>query len=271
MAANRYKEYGRSRRIRLGDLEFDPQNRQIKQWFVDKLIREFDFGQWTPPIAQEMAKGGYTLIEGHHHVAAALRHPQVGPDREVVCYVHPPVESDARVGQMYTGISSRVAHSSCERFLGRLRALEPIAVDVAAIIEKSAWEGVKPKKEEGYIHCPQACEWVYRGGVAKVRRKHPEALRFTLGLLSAMYGTGTDATRPGLIKGLGYFAIRYPDVVLAEVEKKAKDQYARAQSVLSEAVSRSAYTREEKHIAVAQIVLDAYNKGRSSRKLPPLS
>jgi hypothetical protein len=267
---DRFKETARTRRVKLALLRPDPANRELREAAIVAIVEGFDFGKWTPPIVREDGNGGHVLIEGHHHVEAACRVPQVGPDREVICYVYPPILDDARVGDMYLGISSRVAHTPTEKFKARLRKGDASAVATAGVITRAGFKGIANHPCEGWIHTVPACEWVLRGGGHKSKRMCEDELLATLETISQLWGDAPEALSPSIVKGLGLFFLRFPAVPVKELVRKmeADSSYVSAKEFRSRATMVASALKQQVYMATRKMVRDSYNRGRSSGSLP---
>jgi hypothetical protein len=254
------KEQARARRIRLGDLLPDAQNRTLRQWRVDQIARSFDFGKWTPPVVRENGVG-HVIIDGHHGIAAACKRGL--EDLYVICYVHPHVDADARVGEMYIGINDTLASTPAERFLMRLRAEDPVAVAVTDLILANGFTGVVDQPTDGAIHCPTHCEWVYRGGMFRRRTGDtPAALVFALRALKATYGTKRSAIRPEIIRGLGCFSHRYPRLTFSDTARKIHARHPEPGDLIQAARVMAEAMRCQGYKAMALVIRQDYNVGR---------
>lgn len=224
-----------SKRFRLDGLLPDAQNRKLRDWKVEQIAKQFDFAKWSPPVVRESGNCvGPTVVEGHHRIAAACKRG-LG-NLEVICYTHPAVERDAEVGEMYIGINDTIASTPTEKFRMRLRAEDPIAVAVTALIESAGFEGIADQPTDNHMHVPVACEWVYRGGMFRRKKGDtPEALVFALAAMRNIYGRDRDAIRPELVRGFGSFAQRYPEAELKYVCRKVHAKHTRVNDLLKDA------------------------------------
>lgn len=250
-----------TKRFRLDELLPDTQNRRLRGWKVDQIAKEFDFGRWTPPVVRESGNCvGPTLVEGHHRVAAACKRGLGHLD--VICYTHPPVEEDARVGDMYIGINDQLSSTPTEKFLMRLRSEDATAIAVAALIDTAGFTGIVDLPSDNCMHVPTACEWVYSGGSFRRKRRGkptPEALVFALAAMRSIYGTDRDAIRPELIRGFGSFAQRWPDAELKTFTRKVAAKHSRVNDLLKDAKVMMEAQRCSAHQAMAMVVRMDYN------------
>lgn len=242
-----------TKRFRLDELLPDAQNRRLREWKVDQIARGFDFKRWTPPVVRESGNCvGPSIIEGHHRIAAACKRG-LG-DLEVICYTHQPVDRDADVGEMYIGINDTLASTPTEKFLMRLRAEDPIATAVEAIIESAGFEGLADRPTDNQMHVPAACEWVYRGGMFRRKRgSSPEALAFALSAMRNIYGRDRDSIRPEFIRGFGTFAQRWPDVPLKDFTRKVHAKHPRVNDMIKASKVMAEAQRCPAHKALALV------------------
>jgi hypothetical protein len=250
-----------TKRFRLDELLPDAQNRRLRDWKVDQIAKHFDFGRWTPPVVRESGNCvGPTLVEGHHRVAAACKRG-LG-HLEVICYAHPPIDVDSRVGDMYIGINNQLASTSTEKFLMRLRAEDATATAVAALIRTAGFDEITDAPGDNQMHVPVACEWVYQGGSfrRKLRGKPtPESLVFALSAMRSIYGTDRDAIRPEIIRGFGSFAHRWTAVELKTFNRKVAAKHPRVNDLLKDSKVMMEAQRCSAHQAMAMVVRLDFN------------
>lgn len=217
-----------AKRVKLSELLADAHNRRLRQWFVDDIAKNFDFGKWTPPVIRN-GKGA----------------------------------RDSRIGQMYIGVNSTVTSTPAEKFLYRFRAEDPTAIAVAAIIDACGFEGVTAEPTDGYIHAPTACEWVYTGGMFRRKsRETPTALTTALQATKHAYGKTRHAVRPELIRGFGSFAHRYPDIAAEEIARKVRVRYEQPTDLIAQAKVMKEAMGCSLHKAMALVIRQAFNYQR---------
>lgn len=231
--SDKRKENAVVKRVKLKELLADANNRRLREWFVDDIAKHFDFGKWTPPV---------------------IRNGKAA--------------SDSRVGEMYLGVNKTLTATSPEKFLMRLRAQEPVAVAVRDVILACGFDGVTPEPEDGFIHTPAACEWVYRGGL--FRRKTgdtPQALTFALTAIKATYGKNKVAVRNNFIRGFGSFAHRYPGLDAKEVARKVHAEFPESAQLLRQAQVMQDAVGGQSNKAMALVIRQAYNVNRRGGSL----
>lgn len=217
-----------AKRIKLNDLLPDAQNRRLREWFVDDIAKRFDFGKWTPPVVRNGS----------------------------------PVR-DARVGEMYIGVNSTVSSTPAEKFLYRLRAEDPIAIAVTAIIDAAGFEGITAEPTDGYIHAPTHCEWVYTGGMFRRKsRETPAALATALQATKSVYGKTRHAVRPELIRGFGSFAHRYPEIPAEEIARKVRGRHPEPSDLIDSGKVMKEAMQCSLHKAIALVIRQDFNYQR---------
>lgn len=258
-------ETATAKRFRLGDLKPDAENRKLRQWRIDQIAKEFDFAKWSPPVVRSNGNGTPTIIEGHHRVLAACKAGL--DDVEVITYCHPPIEADARVGEMYIGLNDMLASTPTERFRMRLRAGDELAVAVAAVIDAAGFTGIADEPTDGAVHTPTACEWVFKGGSFKKKGNTPEALGFTLETIKKTYGKTKQSIRRDIIRGFGSFGLRYPKLDPAEVARKVRDRHPEPNDLINDAKLMADALGCSSHKAMALVIRRDYNHQRKGRAL----
>jgi len=263
-SSTRFMETATAKRVRLGDLLPDAQNRQLRDWRVAQIAKHFDFAKWSPPVVRQNGNDTPTIIEGHHRVVAACKAGL--EDTEVICYCHPPIETDAKVGDMYIGLNDTLASTPTEKFRMRLRAGDELAVAVAAVIDAAGFDGISDQPQDGSIHTPTACEWVYKGGSFK-KGITPEALGFTLETIKKAYGKTRHSVRRDIVRGFGSFALRYPGLDSKEVARKVRERHAEPNSLIDDAKGMADALGCTAHKAMALVIRRDYNHQRKGRAL----
>lgn len=266
VSPNRLVETATSKRVRLDTLLPDTHNRKLRDARVDKIAREFDFAKWSPPVVRQNGNDTPTIIDGHHRIAAACK-AGLG-EMEVITYCHPPVETDMWVGSMYIiGLNNTLASTPTEKFLMRLRAADPVAIGVAAIIEAGGFEGITDLPTDGFVHTPTACEWAYKGGPYKRRGNTPEALAFALETSKKTYGKTKQAVRRDFIRGFASFALRYPKLDPAEVARKVRERHPEPGDLLASTNTMADALGSQSHKAMALVIRQDFNHQRKARRL----
>lgn len=261
----RLVETATSKRVRLDTLLPDAQNRKLREPRVEKIAREFDFAKWSPPVVRQNGNDTPTIIDGHHRIAAACK-AGLG-EMEIITYCHPPVERDMQVGGMYIGLNNTLASTPTEKFLMRLRAADPVAIGVAAIIEAAGFEGIVDTPTDGFIHTPTACEWAYKGGPYKRREHAPEALAFALEATKKTYGKTKQAVRRDFIRGFASFALRYPKSDPVEVARKVRERHDDPADLLAATSQMADALGVQSHKAMGLVIRQDFNHQRKGRRL----
>lgn len=226
---------------------------------IRKIVAEWSWAKFKPPIVAERGDGTYYVIDGQHTAIAAATHPQI---HMLPVLVVPLREVAERAESFLAHNRDRIAVSQLQMFHAELAAMKPepmaiyrIAIEAGARIPK-----VQPKKGHeavGDIVSVTAVRRVYRV-------RGPEVLRRVIDIAMAMQARPITTT---LVYGLEYLvgnpafadcAVR-ADAAIAEALRDLGD-YERA------AQREATATKQNRYRALAMLVASHHRIAREQAR-----
>ena len=231
--------------------------RRLDERKVLKIAEDFDINALGVVTVSHRADGTIHVVDGQHRVHAVRL--AIGDDAKIQARVFSDLSLDeeARLFRLLNN-TSRVG--AFDLFRVRVVEGEPDATAINDIIESYGWH----LSLAGSAHAFGAV-----AAMERVYRRHPAVADLTVETLTRAWGHGPITLDGRLIGGMGSLIVRYRDVLNLEDLSTRLAVYPGGPAKL---ISTASGWHEQYHWpmprAVAETMRVAYNKGRSSRKLP---
>lgn len=248
--------------LALGSVRIDSYQRDLRQTWVTKIVKEYNADLMQPIDVSLRADGSFFIIDGQHRVAAMVQlgHNVIG------AMVHRGLSPSDEAVLFWLFQRERHALSAWDSFRARLVGKEPTAVGVLATVEA---HGLTLGQGRGYdVAAVVTLENIFRVGGRKL-------LSSVLGLIRETWPMSPRRFEASIMGGLA--------IVLARYERADQFERQRLVNVLSvippsaliaSARERGGYTdsRDRLDYATAKIIREQYNKRRSpAQRLPALT
>lgn len=258
--------------VKIASLIFDPtvNTRPPKKAKIDKYAKNFDPGALG--VIEVSARPGrkYAVLDGQHRVTMLRDRLGWNNGQEVLCRVHRGL-SHAEECALFVRLNDETPVSAIHKLLGEVGAGTHPAAAINEVVE-SVGLGLHDQVTEGTISAANALRFVWYGCTTRVDNgDHPELLRSTLRLLLNAWGKNRDAYRGDLLSGAGMFMLRHGDNSTLDVEAlthKMSLFQGGPSGFVGDARSLKKLMRCEVRTAVAGLMVNLYNQGRRSSKLP---
>lgn len=246
--------------IPAGRLTVDPSiQRHTDVNRVDKMAANFDPDALGVLTVSRRDNGTYHVVDGAHRLAAAKI--AKGDDFELPCHVFAGlnIESEARLFRL---LNATAKVDVLPLFRIRLVEREATAVAIRDIMEENGWKLGDPSgNTRDGLFAVAAIERLYR--------RDPEALSKSLATIVRAWGTDQPAGDGRLVEGIGWVFQRYGNAVdVGELVAKLSVAGTPGQMLGRARTLRSVINCSVPG-AVAEIVVEIYNKQRRTRALPP--
>jgi len=206
-------------------------------------------------------KNGPWIVDGQHRVVILK---ELLPGNQLVkVQVHLDVTDDAGAAELFLGLNDAAPVSTFAKFLNAVIAKHPAAIGVTRILKEFELD-VQPGKASGHICCVSALQKLYLHDDGK-------SLRRTLAVITRSWGTSADAMEGKVLEGMGIVVVKY-DGKFDEgtLVRKLSKYPGGAANLLGAARGMLRYSRKPVAYCVAKVVLDLYNQGRSTGRMPEL-
>lgn len=232
--------------------------RPLDQKKVDKIADELDMAAIGVITVSHRDDSTDHVIDGQHRVAAL--HLAGGDGEKVQSRVFHglSIEDEARLFRL---LNNTTKLGAIDGFRVRVVEGEPVAVAINDILTGHGWK-VSTSTGNRHFLAVTAAERVYRRG--------PDVAELTISTLTRAWGHAPVTMDGRIVGGLGAVFARYGEAINAAelVERLARYPGGPAKMIGAAQGWHELY-RWSVPRAVAEAVLNTYNKGRTTRKLPP--
>jgi hypothetical protein len=251
--------------ISVGDLEVDNrvQRDHLDLRKVERIKANFNPGALGILTVSRRNRVTNIVLDGmHRKQAVAELTDGMG---KMLCHVFTGLTL-AEEAQMFLDLNAGSQPNLLDKFKARLWAEDPVAVDINRILRGYGWD-LGPTKRQGSIAAPGAIERIYRRSL--LREEEPNALQMAVLTVTRAWGTGEPgAVRGELLEGIAAMYSRYGDKLDVDTLIKVLGRYKGGPvNVYADAQQLAALKKTSMSMAVAERVVDEYNKGRKSRSL----
>ena len=255
--------------IPLKHLFIDPQvQRSLKEKWVDKLVRDFDPDLLDIISVSDRGNGTYAVIDGQHRVAAVRR--LFSDDNQMVeCKVYKGLAIHEEAAR-FVGKAETLGMAPSVKFIQKVKARDKEAVAIDTIVRECGYK-IAHYSGDGVLSCVSSLRSVYRGFSDDNSIENPTLLRQTLTVIRATWGNSGQGLHSMIVAGIGRLiasrskAICYPDLIARMASFPGG-----AGGILGRARGLQALVGGSVPAAVADVLIDVYNKGKRQNKIEPL-
>ena len=242
---------------RLDLLTTDPEvQRPLDDVRVNAIARAFTWEAFGVPVASRRSDGSEVLLDGQHRVAAARQSGFTATGVRVLVYTGLTREREA---EMFRLLNNTKHPTAIDLFLVALIEQRPEELDINRIIEDHGLKVVRSGDK--------AFKAV--GAARKVYNLGPATLERTLYILTTAWGSNALAVSAQLVEGVGRVAFRYAEGIDSRRMTVNLAKYAGgAAGVIGAARQLASIRSVPVHDAVADIVVQTYNRSKSANRLP---
>jgi hypothetical protein len=251
--------------IRADHIRIDPElQRQLRPEWVRWLAENWDENA-LDILKLSRRKDAYYCIDGQHRVFAARLRGE--PTRLFECHVLNNLTKPQEAEHFITSNKNRKAVRLYDTFKVSL-AYDPDSQAILKIVESVGLK-LSEGAGDGQLNAVKACVDVYHGKPFRSKEPTPWALARSLRTLTGAWGMNRDAVSGQMILGAGAVHLRYGDAIDADLlaRKLAKFNGGPLQ-VVSRAKIRRELSSSTVWRAIADVMVDIYNKGLRNNALP---
>jgi hypothetical protein len=262
--------------IFVDDNESNPTQRSYEKAFGHWIAENLDPNKLGIIHVSLRKNGRYYAIDGQHRVNG-LKERFGNNGTLVECKVY---EGLDRVGeaQMFHALNGlrRPVHT-LDNFLVSVTGEDPVNSAIVRILAEFGLCVTRNTAADGAVRAVGALRSVYLGFANQSRRATSDAkpqadlLRATIGFIKAAWGTNTCAYDGSIIEGVGrLLAARWKVIDRELFAKKLAPYPGGPKALLGMARGRRELLGGTVALAVADLMIDVYNKGRRTDKVEPL-
>lgn len=251
----------------LAELDFDARvNRQVNTHRVEQIVKDFDPEAIGVLTVSERMNGSrkYVVIDGQHRCAALVK--MGWADQKVPCHVRGELSIAEEAG-LFVKLNNTAKPKAYERFMKSVTAGDPEAMAIDKIV-RSVGLKVSDQQVDGTLTAVQALEKIYRGDKF-TGGESAHVLAGTLRLSTNAWGKTCGAVNANVIQGLALVLRKHgAQIDVDDLLKKLSPYSGGPTALLGRARGLRDLRGGTVPNCVAAIVVDVYNKGRRSTKLP---
>lgn len=250
--------------IRADHIRIDPDaQRALRPEWVRFLAENFDETK-LGIIHVSRRRDAFYAMDGQHRIFACRLRGE--PTRLLECKVYEGLTKPEEA-QIFNGINTTKAVRYFDQFRVRLN----YDADAQAILKMIEAVGLKLSDQavDGNITAVKACEDVYFGRPFRSKEPTPWALARALRTLTSAWGSNRDAVSGHMVHAAGAVHLRYgDDLDLDMLARKLSVFPGGPLGLAARARIRREVTGTTLWRAVAEVMVDVYNKGLRKNPLP---
>jgi hypothetical protein len=248
------------RPLAVSALIVDPEvQRALDMRRVENIAENLNMDALGTITVSHRKNGSYHVIDGQHRVAAVRLAGGVLP-AAVLCRVFDHL-SLAEEAALFRLLNNTAKPQAVDLFRIRVVEGEPVATAIAAIIEGHGLS-VSTNATGGHICAVAAMERIYR--------RDPDALDRALATCVRAWGLEPPANDGRLVEGLGLLYARYGSAVeVADLVPRLAKFGGGPGALLGKAAGLRDLIGCTAPNAVAEVIVESYNRGKKTRALQP--
>lgn len=243
------------RLLTVSQLIVDPDvQRALDQRRVNAIAENLNLDALGTISVSHRANGSYHVVDGQHRVQAVRL--AGGDDEKVLCRVFDGL-TRSEEAEMFRLLNKPQA---ADLFRVRVVEGEATACAIVDIISQSGW--LIGFGRGNYIAAVNALERVYR--------RSPEALERAVSTIARAWGHVVPGNDGRLIEGIGLVYARFGAAIeVADLVPRLASFAGGPGALLGRAKGLQEMIGGNQPNAVAEVVVEAYNRGRRTRAVPP--
>jgi len=245
--------------LKADDIRIDPDcQRSLRPAWVRELDRTWDEDKLGVLYISDRGRGIYYAIDGQHRIMACRLRGE--GDRRLECKIYSGLTKSDEA-RMFRGLNKRLNVRLFDDFQTSLTERDPEAVAINQIVEGNGLR-VSDQATNGNVTAIKACQEVFRGTQFRSKEPTPWALARTLRTLTGAWQLNRDAVSGDLIRAVGAVHLRYGDAIDQDALMRKLTKFPGGPlGVVSRGKIKREMTRTTAWRAIAEVVVDIYNKG----------
>jgi ParB-like nuclease domain. len=262
MSQNTYTE----KDIAVGDLTIDRrvQRSGYDRAKVERMVKEFNQDALGVVTVSHRKDLSYVIIDGQHRWETVRRVTDNQGTLRCRVFEGLTIEEEA---QMFLDLNHTTAPRLIDKFKVRITRQDPAAVEIAGIIGAYGWT-VSHVPANGNINAVGVLERIYKLSVKN--EVEPNLVHSTILVITRAWGNDRSGAQAVIFEGIGRLLDEYRDRVDLDILIQRMKEFKGGPLTLhAEAGQLAAIRKGKVSMAVAELLVEAYNKGRRTNVLAP--
>lgn len=252
--------------VNLAELHIDPtvqREEGVDTRRVMRMAHDFDPQALGVIIVSQREDGAKIVLDGMHRCAGAREAKHRDPLNAIV-YTGLSREDEAALFLRY---NNKKDPSAVSKFRARLVMGDPVAADIAAILDRHGWE-ITSNGADGAAHAATAIELVYVKGAGALKvGAYPEVLDKTFGTLTSAWGHDETSAHQHIVAGIAQLYARFGTAV--DVDKLVRElQGTTARRLVGQAKALRDAQGGTVPAALAKYLTSMHNRRKRTGLLP---
>jgi hypothetical protein len=251
----------------VGDLEIDRrvQRQGINMAKVKAMVKKYNTGALGVITVSLRKDRSYVVIDGQHRTEATrIKTSNMGT---LKCHVFTGLTL-AQEAQMFLDLNHTSKVPVIDSFKVLLNTDSPegdTAREIQEIVGAYGFQ-ISRVPANGNINAINVVDRIY--ALSKKLDAEPSLLQATVLVISRSWGNDRHGTQGAIIEGIGRMFAEYGSRIdLDRLEEAMKTYPGGAQSLIAEAIALAALRKGKVSMGVAELLVEAYNKGRRTKTL----
>lgn len=254
--------------IPVGDLEVD---HDIQRYVLNYRKVESIVRHWNPRavgVITVSRRNSVTniVLDGMHRVQAYKE--LTDNQGTILCQVFEGL-TRAEEAQMFLDLNAGNQPNLLEKFKAKLVTGDKVALAVTNLVHSYGWT-ISPVTVNGNIQCIGTLERIYRR--SEELEKDPNLLQLALLCATRAWDLDRSGSQAAILEGLATLFAQHGDLIEVDrIIEKLSAYKGGPRGLHSDASNMAALRRGRVTIAVAELVIEEYNKGKQTKRLSPMS
>lgn len=244
-------------------------DRRVQRSGLDRVKVEVMVREWNPAAQGVVTVShrkdlSYVIIDGQHRWEAVRR--LTDNAGTVLCHIFEGLTL-VEEARMFLDLNRTTAPRLIDKFKVRLTEEDPAAVEISAILGSYGWV-VSAIPANGNINAVGVLERIYK--LSLKGEVEPNLIQSTILVITRAWGNDRAGTQAVIFEGVARLIEEYRDKADLDVLiDKMKTYQGGPLTLHAEATQLAAIRKGKVSMAVAEILVEAYNKGRRTNVLAP--
>jgi len=256
-----------SEELPVGDLEVDHEIQRyvLNMKKVENIVHNFNPAALSVIAVSRRNAVTNIILDGWHRVQAVKE--LTDNQGQILCHVYEGL-TRAEEAQLFLDLNAGNQPNLLEKFKAKLVTGDVVATEIIKLLHSYGWT-VSPVNGNGNVTCVGALERIYTRSQAA--EAEPNWLQLAVMVSTKAWGMEKAAGQAAILEGIATLFAEFGDMVEVDRLVSKLNVYPGGPMGLhSDATKMASLRRGRVPIAVAELAAEEYNKGKQSRKIPPV-